>query len=103
MNDGTHRSRRAAMCAATGSCARSPHWSRRRLLGAALGLGAGLWVSGRRDAFAADAPVGLIALPRGREIGLVQPDGVELRTIVNLALGEFIADVALSPDRSKVA
>ena len=78
-------------------------WSRRRLLGAALGVGAGLWLGRRGTAVAAEPPGGLIALPRGREIGLVRPDGAEARTIVNLAPGEFIADVALSPDGRRVA
>ncbi|HZO25307.1 MAG TPA: hypothetical protein VFH48_04860 [Chloroflexota bacterium] len=78
-------------------------WTRRRLLGAGLAVAAGLWLGGRRAAFAAQGPGGLIVLPRGREIGLVRPDGTEHRTIVNLGPGEFIADVALSPDGSKVA
>jgi Tol biopolymer transport system component len=42
-------------------------------------------------------------LPRGREIALVRPDGSDDRTIITLQTGEFIADAALSPDRSKVA
>ena len=78
-------------------------WSRRQLLGTALGVGAGLWLAGRGSAFAAEPSGGLIALPRGREIGLVKPDGTEARTIVSLAPGEFIADVALSPDGRRVA
>jgi Tol biopolymer transport system component len=42
-------------------------------------------------------------LPRAREIALVRPDGSEDRTIVNLQLGEFVADVALSPDGTRIA
>jgi Tol biopolymer transport system component len=45
----------------------------------------------------------LIALPRGREVALVKPDGTESRTVISLDPGEFIADVALSPDRSRIA
>ena len=90
---------------------RIARWSRRRVLGAALAAGAGFWLAGLRPGFAADrrstaateAPGGSIALPRGREIGLVRPDGTVDRTIVNLAPGEFIADVALSPDGTRVA
>jgi Tol biopolymer transport system component len=77
--------------------------SRRQVFGAAFTLGAGLWLAARGTARAAVEPGGLIALPRGREIGLVKPDGTEYRTIVTLAPGEFIADVALSPDGSRVA
>ena len=73
------------------------------MLRTALGVGAGLWLGGRGAAVAAEPPGGLIALPRLREIGLVRPDGSEARTVVKLELGEFIADVALSPDRSRVA
>lgn len=81
----------------------SHRWTRRALLRTGFALGAGAWLAAGRTSFAADGPGGLIALPRGREIGLVRPDGTEFRTIVSLAPGEFIADVALSPDRSKVA
>ena len=73
------------------------------MLGTALAVAAGGWLSSRRPAFAAEPPGGLIALPRGREIGLVRPDGAEFRTIVSLPTGEFIADVALSPDGTRVA
>jgi Tol biopolymer transport system component len=45
----------------------------------------------------------LIALPHGREVALVKPDGTESRTVLSLDPGEFIADVALSPDRSRIA
>jgi Tol biopolymer transport system component len=76
---------------------------RRQLLKSSLMVGAGLWLAERPIAAAADPPTGLIALPRGREIGLVRPDGTEFRTVVNLAPGEFIADVALSPDGSQIA
>jgi Tol biopolymer transport system component len=65
--------------------------------------GAGLWLAGSGNVRAAETPGGLIALPRGREIALVKPDGSGERTVVTLAPGEFIADVALSPDGSRVA
>jgi Tol biopolymer transport system component len=42
-------------------------------------------------------------LPRGREVALVKADGQDDRTILSLQTGEFVADVALSPDRSRVA
>jgi len=81
-------------------------WSRRRLLGTALAAGvAGVaaWGFPSTAARAADAPGGLIALPRGRDIALIRPDGSDDRTIISLGLGEFIADVALSPDATTVA
>ncbi len=48
-------------------------------------------------------PAGVIALPRGREIGLVRANGSEDRTILSLKPGEFVADVALSPDGTRIA
>jgi dipeptidyl aminopeptidase/acylaminoacyl peptidase len=102
---------------------RPPRLGRRRFLGAALGAGALAWTSrwqpalavdpasvrasepasGLPVARAADTPGGLLAVPRGRDIVLVRPDGADDRTVVSLQLGEFIADAALSPDRTKVA
>ena len=68
-----------------------------------VGLGLGFGLAGiQRRALAAE-PSGWIALPRGREIGLVAADGLTSRPIVSLAPGEFIADVALSPDGTRVA
>ncbi len=58
--------------------------------------------SGRR-VLAAEGPGGLLVLPRGRDVALVSPDGTEDRVIVSLQPGEFIADVTLSPDRTRVA
>jgi hypothetical protein len=90
-------------------------FGRRRFLGTALAAGVLIWGSPwqpvqaapraaeRPAERAADAPGGLLALPRGREIVLVQPDGTNDRTVVSLLLGEFVADVALSPDRTKIA
>lgn len=104
-------------------------WSRRRFVGTALGTalaaGAALWPVPSTAARAAPAsfgvaahdrstspgltlraaaePAGSIVLPRGREIGLVAPDGSQDRAIVTLDPGEFIADVALAPDGSRVA
>jgi Tol biopolymer transport system component len=78
-------------------------WTRRRFLGVALALGTVTWGASWRPGYAADAPGGLILLPRGRDIALIKPDGSDDRTIVTLQTGEFIADAALSPDRSKVA
>src|SRR5690349_7911891 len=88
--------------------------SRRRLISRALVLGGatvaaslaasvGPGTTGWRLARADDGPSGLIALPRGREIALVRPDGSDDRTILTLQPGEFIADVALSPDQRKIA
>src|SRR4051812_35733541 len=82
---------------------RSQGWSRRRFLGAALAMGALAWGTSWRPAQAADAPGGLIVLPRGRDVALVRPDGSDDRTVVSLQIGEFIADAALSPDRTKIA
>jgi Tol biopolymer transport system component len=79
-------------------------WTRRRLLGtAAAALGTALRASSATGVRAADAPGGWIALPRGREIALVRPDGSEDRTVVTLEQGEFAADVALSPDGTRLA
>src|SRR5690606_27903043 len=56
-----------------------------------------------QPALAADTPGGRLLLPRGRDVALVAPDGTEDRTVLSLQPGEFIADVSLSPDQSKVA
>jgi Tol biopolymer transport system component len=79
------------------------YWSRRRFLGTALAVGAAALGSSWTPARAADAPGGLLLLPRGREIALVTPDGAQDRTVLSLQQGEFIADVALSPDRTRIA
>jgi Tol biopolymer transport system component len=88
---------------------------RRRFLGTALAAGALAWGSSWQPAQAtvraaerpaeraADPPGGLLALPRGRDIVLVRPDGSDDRVVVSLQRGEFVADVALSPDRTKLA
>jgi Tol biopolymer transport system component len=78
-------------------------WSRRRFLGSLVAAGVALASVRSSSARAVSEPAGLIALPRGREIALIKPDGTESRTVISLAAGEFIADVALSPDRSKLA
>jgi Tol biopolymer transport system component len=82
-------------------------WStRRRFLG--LGVGAALGACAGRTwpglaLAAADGPGGVVALPRGREIVLVRADGSNDQVVVLLQPGEFIADVALSPDASRIA
>lgn len=53
--------------------------------------------------FAQEQLPGTLALPRGRDVALVRPDGLDDRTILSLQAGEFVADVALSPDGSRVA
>jgi Tol biopolymer transport system component len=45
----------------------------------------------------------VIALPRGRDIALVRADGSQDRTVLSLKPGEFVADVALSPDGTRIA
>jgi Tol biopolymer transport system component len=88
---------------------------RRRFLETALAAGTLAWGSSWQPAQAAvrsaerpveraaNLPGGLLALPRGRDIVLVRPDGSDDRTVVSLLLGEFVADVALSPDRTRIA
>lgn len=52
----------------------------------------------------AQAPYGgRLALPRARHVALVRPDGSDDQAIVSLQPGEFVADVALSPDGNTVA
>ncbi|MGE3270935.1 MAG: hypothetical protein AB7P40_19435 [Chloroflexota bacterium] len=76
--------------------------SRRRFL-AAVGLGLTVAALGSSPALAQDGPAGRLVLPRGREIVLMTPDGQDDRTIQTLEMGEFVADVALSPDGRQVA
>ena len=74
-----------------------------RLLGA-LPLAAGLAGPTRSPgAWAQDAPAGAVAVPRGREVVLVRADGAGERVAVALPPGEFVADVALSPDGALLA
>lgn len=79
--------------------------SRRRFLRAVAlsGAACALALAGGRPVRAALGPDGLLVLPRGRDVVLVQPNGADERSIVSLQVGEFIADVALSPDRSRIA
>ena len=79
---------------------------RRRFLRVGVGsIAAGALLARGTGALPASAagPAGTVALARGREIALVRADGTDDRTILALALGEFVADVALSPDGSRVA
>jgi dipeptidyl aminopeptidase/acylaminoacyl peptidase len=46
---------------------------------------------------------GRLALPRARDVALVRPDGSDDHPILSLQPGEFVADVALSPDGTRVA
>ena len=87
----------------TGAGSGEPRWTRRRVLGSALAVGAAWLLPSWRSARAASEPAGQLVLPRGREIGLVKADGSEDRTILSLKQGEFVADVALSPDGARVA
>ncbi|MCC7372329.1 MAG: PD40 domain-containing protein [Chloroflexi bacterium] len=82
--------------------------TRRRFLRglSAVGAAAALWsaapsTAGR--ALAAESFTGLLAVPRARDIVLVRPTGDDDRTVLSLQVGEFVADVALSPDSSRVA
>jgi Tol biopolymer transport system component len=72
-------------------------------MGSLVAAGAALALTRPAPARATVDVGGLIALPRGREIVLVKPDGSESRTVISLDPGEFIADVALSPDGSRIA
>ncbi|MFN8635901.1 MAG: hypothetical protein U0893_18785 [Chloroflexota bacterium] len=78
-------------------------WTRRRLFGMAAGAAAAVWAGRYGGARAAAESGGVIALPRARDIALVRPDGSEDRTLLTLQQGEFVADVALSPDGTRVA
>jgi Tol biopolymer transport system component len=84
---------------------RAGRHSRRRFLAALAAAGAGVaaWTTVPRVAMAQAALPGILALPRAREVALVQPDGQGDRAILSLQTGEFVADVALSPDGSRVA
>ena len=85
----------------------SDRWrtTRRRFFGLGLGVVAAATLASRAPwvALAAQGASGAIALPRGRDIALVRADGSDDRTILSLRPGEFIADVALSPDGTRVA
>jgi len=80
-----------------------PRFNRRQMLGVAAGASAALWLARGAPARAADGPGGIIALPRARDVALVAPDGSSDRTVVSLQPGEFVADVALSPDGRRLA
>lgn len=93
----------AAVAAVRAARRQGARLTRRRFIGGALGIAAGLWGARWSHALAAQGSGGQIALPRGRDIAVLNPDGSNDRTVLSLALGEFVADVALSPDGRKVA
>ena len=84
---------------------RAARQTRRRFLAglAAVSAGAVAWTASPHAALAQEPLPGKLALPRARDIALVRPDGQDDRTILSLQPGEFVADVALSPDGSRVA
>ncbi|MCC6792328.1 MAG: PD40 domain-containing protein, partial [Thermomicrobiales bacterium] len=47
-------------------------------------------------------PTGAIALARGRDLVVVQPDGSGERTLLTVEPGVFISDPAWSPDGSRI-
>jgi Tol biopolymer transport system component len=83
--------------------------TRRQFLGETVGAAVAATVAGiiapRRAilALAAGAPSGTIVLPRGGSLALVRADGSDDRTLLTLPPGQFVADVALSPDGTRVA
>ena len=85
--------------------ARTVRHSRRRFLRivAASAAGAAAWSASAPSVSAQEPLPGTLALPRARDVALVRPDGQEDRTIISLQPGEFVADVALSPDGKRVA
>jgi Tol biopolymer transport system component len=79
---------------------------RRRLLQLALAVSAGLVLGARArpgSVLAAADPTGWIALARNRDVVLTRPDGGETHALVSVGRGEFVFDVALSPDGTRLA
>jgi Tol biopolymer transport system component len=65
-----------------------------------LALGARVPVPG---VLAASDPSGWIALTRNRDVVLTRPDGSDTHSVLTVGRGEFVFDVALSPDGTRLA
>src|SRR4051812_11767119 len=78
--------------------------TRRRLLQGAAIASAGLALGARWPAptAAASDATGWIALTRGRDLVLTRPDGSDTRLLLSGAMGEFVFDVTLSPDGTRL-
>jgi Tol biopolymer transport system component len=86
--------------------ARGRALTRRHLLQLALASSVGLALGSRvfpGSALAAPDPSGWIALTRNRDVVLTRPDGTDTHSVLTVGRGEFVFDVALSPDGTRLA
>ncbi len=86
--------------------ARGRALTRRHLLHLALASSVGLAFGSRAlptSALATADPSGWIALTRNRDVVLTRPDGTDTHSLLTVGRGEFVFDVALSPDGTRLA
>lgn len=80
--------------------------SRRRLFGIVMASSVGVALAARLPSDRVDAaspPAGWIVLTRARDIVMTRPDGSDSRTLLSVGQGQFVFDVALSPDGTQLA